>query len=194
MYLKGCNMTSKTPIKMTVIMIVTSLLLLTPGLWAQDHDHAEMHASAPADQQAQTLEQVHAKTLPSALNILASLQKAIETGNKEEALTQLNHLKHALMMVQVALAQHVGPTYANTACPIMGTKIDPAKVTADLIREFNGQKVAFCCAMCPAQWDKLTDAEKKTKLMAATAAKPQAMPMSDMHDMHEMHEHEAHTH
>ncbi len=56
---------------------------------------------------------------------------------------------------------------ANTKCPIMGTPIDPAKVTESLTRDYKGQKVAFCCAMCPPQWDKLTDAQKDAKLLAA---------------------------
>ena len=54
--------------------------------------------------------------------------------------------------------------FVNGTCPIMGTPIDPANVTPDLVREYKGQKVAFCCAMCPPQWDKLTDAEKDAKL------------------------------
>ena len=58
-------------------------------------------------------------------------------------------------------------TYANAKCPIMGSVIDPEKVTADLTKEFKGENVAFCCAGCPAQWDKLTDAEKTAKLAAA---------------------------
>lgn len=67
-----------------------------------------------------------------------------------------------------------GPTTApaadkivNARCPIMGSKIDPAKVPASLIRTFNGQKVGFCCGGCPAKWDKLSDDEKTAKLKAA---------------------------
>ncbi len=57
--------------------------------------------------------------------------------------------------------------FVNTKCPIMGSKIDASKVTAELTREFNGQKVAFCCGGCLPAWDKLTDAQKQTKLDAA---------------------------
>jgi len=53
--------------------------------------------------------------------------------------------------------------FANTKCPIMGGAIDPAKVPESLTRVYKGQKVAFCCGMCPAKWDKLTDAEKDAK-------------------------------
>ena len=57
------------------------------------------------------------------------------------------------------------PAFANVRCPIMPSSvIDPAKVTAKLTRTHKGKKVAFCCAGCPAAWDKLSDAEKDAKL------------------------------
>jgi hypothetical protein len=55
----------------------------------------------------------------------------------------------------------------NARCPIMGTKLDPAKVPDALTRTFQGQKVGFCCGGCPAAWDKLTDPQKQEKLDAA---------------------------
>jgi hypothetical protein len=56
--------------------------------------------------------------------------------------------------------------FANVRCPIMGSTIKPKAVTADLTREFEGKKIAFCCAGCPEAWDKLDDAAKTTKLAA----------------------------
>jgi hypothetical protein len=56
--------------------------------------------------------------------------------------------------------------FVNTKCPIMGGAIDPAKVPESLTRVYKDQKVAFCCGMCPGQWDKLTDAQKDAKLQA----------------------------
>ncbi len=58
-------------------------------------------------------------------------------------------------------------TYANTKCPIMGSVIKPEKVTADLTKDFKGEKVALCCAGCPDKWDALSDEEKATKLAAS---------------------------
>ena len=58
-------------------------------------------------------------------------------------------------------------TYANTKCPMMGNIIDPEKVTADLTKDFAGQKVAFCSAACLPEWDKLSDEEKTAKLAEA---------------------------
>lgn len=54
----------------------------------------------------------------------------------------------------------------NQACPIMGSKIDPQAVPANLTRTYEGKKVGFCCAGCPAQWDELDAAEKEAKLAA----------------------------
>jgi len=54
--------------------------------------------------------------------------------------------------------------FANTKCPIMGGAIDPAKVPESLTRVYKGKEIAFCCAMCPGQWDKLTDAQKDARL------------------------------
>lgn len=55
---------------------------------------------------------------------------------------------------------------ANVKCPMMGTKLDPAKVPASLTREFEGKKVGFCCPGCPEGWDKLSAEQKRQKLTA----------------------------
>lgn len=52
----------------------------------------------------------------------------------------------------------------NSNCPIMGSKIDPDNVPEKLTREFEGEKIGFCCAGCPKQWDNLSDQEKRAKL------------------------------
>lgn len=54
--------------------------------------------------------------------------------------------------------------FANVRCPIMGTQMDLANVPETLTRTHKGQKVAFCCAKCPAAWDKLSDTERDAKL------------------------------
>ena len=64
-------------------------------------------------------------------------------------------------------AQTAASPYVNATCPIMGSPIDPAKVTPDLVRTFEGRKVAFCCSSCPPAWDKLSDEQKRQKLSAA---------------------------
>ncbi|MBE0536069.1 MAG: hypothetical protein IH624_10405 [Phycisphaerae bacterium] len=58
-------------------------------------------------------------------------------------------------------------TFANIKCPIMGSPIVPDKVPANLIREYKGQKIGFCCAGCPQKWDALWEQDKVAKLAAA---------------------------
>lgn len=58
--------------------------------------------------------------------------------------------------------------FVNTRCPIMDVEIDPDDVPPDLVRTFEGHRVAFCCAQCPPEWDRLSDQEKREKLVAAS--------------------------
>ena len=59
------------------------------------------------------------------------------------------------------------PGVVNARCPIMG-----GAAKASLTRDYKGQKVGFCCGMCPGQWDKLTDAEKQAKLARVVPGGP----------------------
>lgn len=61
-------------------------------------------------------------------------------------------------------------TFVNDRCPIMGNPIDPAKVPASLVRDYNGQKVAFCCGGCPGAWDMLPASQKEAKLKALSGS------------------------
>jgi len=54
----------------------------------------------------------------------------------------------------------------NGKCPLMGNKITQTAMSPDMVREFEGQKVGFCCPPCGPKWDALSDDEKKTKLAA----------------------------
>lgn len=64
----------------------------------------------------------------------------------------------------------------NAACPIEGKAINAKSVPTELTRTYQGKRIGFCCAACPAAWDKLTDKEKAAKLPAAPALKPAPKP------------------
>jgi hypothetical protein len=49
--------------------------------------------------------------------------------------------------------------------------MDPEKVTEDLFRVHDGKGVGFCCAGCPAAWDKFTDEQKTARLTANSGSK-----------------------
>jgi len=154
--------TSKRYIQLSV-MIGLVALTLTQG-WAAEHLHKATKTPTV------TLEQLHTKQVPLALKSLEALKKAIEAGHKEHALMELKKAQGLLALVHQTLGQHVKPAFANTACPIMGSKINTSKLPASLMREFNGQKVGFCCAGCPAQWDKLSETQKHAKLKKTQTA------------------------
>lgn len=117
-----------------------------------------------------SLESVHSGHLPSLSLSIERAFKAVERGDKKTALSELNKAKKMVAEINVAISQHVKPKFANARCPIMGAPINPDKVSKDLIRDYKGQKVAFCCKGCPSQWGRLTDTQKAAKLAKAQPA------------------------
>ncbi len=158
-----------------VVLGALALILPLTQSWAAD--------AAPAAKPTLTLQQLHAQQLPLLQQALENAQKAVEMGQKDNALMELKKAQTLLTLVQQTLAQNIKPAFVNTICPIMGSKIDPAKVTDALTRDFHGQKVAFCCPMCPPKWDKLSDAEKQAKLTKAINSGSKSMPMQMHMDM-----------
>ncbi|MFN9721383.1 MAG: hypothetical protein ACK58L_22015 [Planctomycetota bacterium] len=51
-------------------------------------------------------------------------------------------------------------TFVNKACPIMGNEINEAEVTDDLVRDWKGGKVAFCCPPCLEDWDEMSEEDR----------------------------------
>ncbi len=111
-----------------------------------------------------SLEKIHAEHLPMAMLSIDKAVYAVESGDKKTTLAELHKARKMLIAIYGAIGTHVKPQFANNRCPLMGSPINPEKVTKNLIRDYKGQKVAFCCAGCPSMWDKLTDAQKQTKL------------------------------
>jgi hypothetical protein len=54
-------------------------------------------------------------------------------------------------------------SFANEKCPIMGGKPDP-----ELVVQWEGKTIGFCCDGCPQKWEKLSDEEKAAKLAAVS--------------------------
>ncbi|MHC4243916.1 MAG: hypothetical protein ACYSU4_16045 [Planctomycetota bacterium] len=113
------------------------------------------------------LEKIHTENLPIVMLSVDKAAKVIESGDKKTALTEVHKAQNMLMAIQGALGKHVKPQFVNNRCPIMDSPINPAKVTKNLVRDYMGQKVAFCCAGCPSMWDKLINAQKQVKLAKA---------------------------
>jgi len=127
----------------------------------------EAHASAVAD-------------LAEAVKAIDKALAAIQTGNSEVAVAQLQAAKKLVTVQHAAATRRIGPAkklaYVNTRCPIMGSTIQAEKVTPKLIRSHEGRNVAFCCAGCIGPWEKLSNPAKAAKLAAASPKKKPVEP------------------
>lgn len=169
------------------ILLVAVAVVGSQGMAAmQNHaGHAMAQAKATTEKPAMaSLEDIHAKQLPAVQEAIQKAIEQIEAGHTQVALAELKKAQTSLTAARQALGQHIKPTFVNNRCPILGNPIDPTNVPANLIREYHGQKVAFCCAGCPAAWDKLSDAEKAAKLKAVEG--PQSNSDSHAHPMGSM--------
>jgi len=119
--------------------------------------------------------QEHMANLDKAVKALDDAKKAADSGDAKTASTDIAMAQTILQDMQASMKKMMPSTapaaaagkVVNKTCPIMGSKIDPDNVPANLTRVYKDQTVGFCCTMCPPQWDKLSDAEKSTKLAAA---------------------------
>ena len=139
---------------------------------------AGMNMKQPAKAEVLSLENIHAKHVPMVVMSIDKAKKALASGDRRTVLAELNKAQEMLVAIRAALGRHVKPQFANNLCPIMGAPINAERVTKNLIRDYKGQRIAFCCAGCPATWDKLADAQKQAKL-----AKAKSRP-SQMHSGH----------
>jgi len=111
-------------------------------------------ASKASSQPAETLDDIHAKRLPA---LKATIERAIrhlKAGHQEAALDELAKSQDAIASLEKAIGQHVKPRFPNARCPIMGSPINVGNIAEELTRTYKGQKIAFCCAGCPAAWDR----------------------------------------
>jgi hypothetical protein len=132
--------------------------------------------SSPQPKAEVSLRAIHAQQVPALQEAVGRAIQHLQEGHQQEALTEMQRVKASLETLRQALGKHVGPMFLNDRCPIMGAKIDPEKVPAELTRVYGQGKVAFCCAGCPAQWARLTAAEKAVKLKEIAVAPPQTLP------------------
>lgn len=115
--------------------------------------------------QTLSLEDIYSRDFPRAILSLDKAIRAIEIGDRQTELAELGNAVNQLLRVYKALGKQMKPQFANSLrCPIMGSAIDMNMVDESLARDYNGRKVAFCCAGCPSAWDKLSDPQKQAKL------------------------------
>ena len=151
------------------IISIAAIVAISPLLTSAKAEAGHEQHGKKMDMKAKhlSLEKIHSEHLPMVSQSIDKAIKAVEAGNKETALAELHKAQKMLATVKDGIGKHVKPKFANISCPIMGSPINPEKVGKNLIRDYKGQKVAFCCGGCPSKWDKLTDAEKTAKLAKA---------------------------
>lgn len=107
-------------------------------------------------------EEIYSKDFPMAISSINKAVKAINSGDRQTELAELNNALEKLVSVYKVLGTQAKLQYANSLrCPIMGSPIDISKVDESLTRNYKGRKIAFCCAGCPSAWDKLTEDQKQ---------------------------------
>ena len=139
---------------------------LAPAKAGAEH-HGQMGGmdmKHPMTAETLSLEKIHSRHLPMVMLSIDKAAKAVESGDTKTALAELHKAQKMLRAIYGAIGTHVKPQFVNNRCPIMGSPINTNMVAKNLTRDYKGQKVAFCCDGCPSAWDKLTDAEKNTKL------------------------------
>ncbi|MDD5134802.1 MAG: hypothetical protein PHP01_05270 [Phycisphaerae bacterium] len=151
-------------IGMAAIAVMTIPIAKASSCGMNHKQKPEMDMKNPIKAETLSLEKIHSEHLPMISQSIDKTIEAIEAGNKETALAELHKAQEILALVKDGIGKHVKPKFANIRCPIMGSPINPDKVAENLIRDYNGEKIAFCCGGCPGQWDKLTDSEKDAKL------------------------------
>ncbi len=169
----------------TICVAVIAVVMLPMAQASSCHsDHEQkpkMDMKKAVKAETLSLEKIHSGHLPMVSRSIDKAIKAIEAGDKGTALAELHKAQKMLAAIKKGIGKHVKPKFANVRCPIMGSPINPDKVAKNLMRDYKGQKIAFCCGGCPMQWDKLTGAEKNAKL---AKAKPKPAEGHSKHKMH----------
>ena len=158
-------------IKVLALCVTAVVALGGPGvtLLAQpgNREHPRGKVKAAKKKRHRKIQKVHADQsahLANALKAIEGAIHAVESDQKEEALAGLRRAKKLVAGVHKNLKELRKPRLANASCPMMGSRLNPKKVPAHLTRKFKGKTVGFCCAGCPAAWDRLSDEDKERRL------------------------------
>jgi Heavy metal binding domain len=179
-------MSKRTSVLMIVgIICVAAALVVNLPLTAVNAQMGRMIMQSRPKTAPLSLEKLHSGHLPMVSASIDKALKAVESGDKKTALAELNMAKKMIAEINLAIGKLVKPKFANARCPIMGSPIKPDKVTKTLIRDYKGEKIAFCCGGCPATWDKLSDTTKAAKL-AKVKPTPQKAWTCSMHPQIQM--------
>ncbi len=170
-----------------VIGFAAWLVPVTAGAENPGHEKRGRPAAAIKMTDKTGVHRGHVGHLDAALKSLDAAIKAMEAGHKDMALVSLKEARRHVAASRQAMMK--SDQIVNARCPIMGTKLVPEKVPANLTKEYKGRKVGFCCGGCPAEWDKLSDGQKLQKLHSSIAITDDAPDKrgADQHKGHTSH-------
>lgn len=179
-----------TKLKTTSVLVAVLLVLVVLSMAAEAQRAGRgkgAAASAPATGAARRhqMHRIHLKNLGQAERAVDKAIAALQQDDKDKAMAELRKAKKLLAETRTSMAHRGKGQVVNARCPMMGTALDPEKVSKNLTRTFKGRTVGFCCHGCPAAWDKLSDDDKADKLRAAMPKHPRkGKPEKGHSDMH----------
>jgi hypothetical protein len=165
------NRASYYTLKVAPIPVMVALIgFYIAGVSYAQHQHTmpgsamQQTAKTKPAKEDTSLQTIYSQRLPALQAAVGWAIQHLQAGHQQEALNELRQVQSALAALHQALGQQVAPRVLNDRCPIQGTRIDPDKVPAELTRVYGQGRMAFCCAGCPDQWDRLTEVQKAAKL------------------------------
>jgi hypothetical protein len=190
------KMRSAQLVKLAVVVAVVLVAGLAAGMaWAMScgSHGGSSHVADPADGAEEACAKVSAacpllhQALAELETVLHSARQSADAGDAKAAAEELAKAQQVLANLKKACSLVQPGKPANTRCPMMGGKIESDQVKPELTRQFKGQTIAFCCAGCPDQWDRLNDTQKQSKLDQHQSAEPK--PAEHTPNPHSEHQH-----
>lgn len=165
----------KSTLSTLSLLIFTATLFLPAISEGMTENHAMHNKTASTEAgQKKTLDSIYEHDLGMLSKAVSNAIQLLQNGDSKAALAELQRIKTTTEGFRQALAAHVTKSFVNNRCPIMNSPIQPDRVKENLVREFQGQKVAFCCGGCPSAWDQLSDSQKQQKLSKVLVQSHQA--------------------
>jgi len=128
-----------------VVIAAVSIPLASAKAKGGHGNHGKMDMKKHMQAKSLSLDKTHSGHFSMLSKSIDKAIKAVEAGNKAAALVELHKAQKMLAAIKKGTGKAVKSKFANTRCPIMGSPINPDKVGKRLIRDYKGEKVAFCC-------------------------------------------------
>lgn len=128
-----------------------------------------------SDMSMQTMMNFKNEHLPALQQSLDTAQRALDRNDTKAAADALrdaqehaNQMQTAMKSWSAGAGKDMGSMhFANSRCPMGDNRLQFAPSSDMVIRDYKGQKLAFCGSTCATAWDQLSETQKDAKLKAA---------------------------